>query len=398
MSDDQPQRPTNDDHAAWKAYWEAQDMPWRTEPEIDEVRQAYLTERRAVTPDIEKDIYPFKDIKLARSDVEWLLATHEDGRGPVWWEEEQDKPEGERRWGLDLRRADLREADLSRLPFACLRCGFEVPPPAKRRREQWQLWQPHLVMYPEGAHLEGAHLEGTHLEGAHLEGASLADARLEGAYLDEAYLERSDLRRAYLDADTTLEGARLGSQRRDLYTKISGKKGFHMMTAWALAQLSRLAALAGWLAYLLVITLGLIKLLFGPSTDGKPPTPTVWAALPSNLSGPAFLEILAYGVGLGVTVLIAIASTFTSRAQGLVITIFVSTSPFMWGVGDNYSGALLADVHWGNANLAVVEWRRVRLLGDELRAWLLPDEDGRRKGWGPTTSRRPSEPFYSHAK
>jgi hypothetical protein len=29
MSDDQPQRPSTDDRDAWRAYWQAQGMPWR---------------------------------------------------------------------------------------------------------------------------------------------------------------------------------------------------------------------------------------------------------------------------------------------------------------------------------------------------------------------------------
>src|SRR5260221_8252627 len=74
---DEPQRPTIDDRDAWKAYWQAQGMLWRTEPEIEEERQAYLTERRVVEPDIERGTYPFRDenggIKLTRADVEWLL-------------------------------------------------------------------------------------------------------------------------------------------------------------------------------------------------------------------------------------------------------------------------------------------------------------------------------------
>lgn len=59
--------------AAWRAYWQAQGMEWRTEPEIDEERQLFLTERRAVTPDIERGNYPFRDekgrITLTRADV-----------------------------------------------------------------------------------------------------------------------------------------------------------------------------------------------------------------------------------------------------------------------------------------------------------------------------------------
>src|SRR6266571_3934678 len=81
------QRPTNDDKEAWQAYWRTQGQPWRTEPEIGTERQKYLAERRIIKPDIKSSIYPFMDIKLSRADVEWLLATHENGRGPVDWNE-----------------------------------------------------------------------------------------------------------------------------------------------------------------------------------------------------------------------------------------------------------------------------------------------------------------------
>src|SRR5437588_2390151 len=108
-----PQRPTTNDPKAWKVYWEAQGQPWRTEPEIDADRQKYLAERRAIVPDIEKGLYPFKDIKLSRADVEWLLATHENGRGPVDWSNEQQRS----RIGLDLRGANLCQENLNRLPL-----------------------------------------------------------------------------------------------------------------------------------------------------------------------------------------------------------------------------------------------------------------------------------------
>lgn len=70
---DQVQRPrptSNEDRAGWKAYWAAQGMSWRSEPEIDEQQQRYLAERRSIQPDIEQGIYPFKGIKLDRADVE----------------------------------------------------------------------------------------------------------------------------------------------------------------------------------------------------------------------------------------------------------------------------------------------------------------------------------------
>jgi hypothetical protein len=92
-------RPRNDDTEAWRIYWRSQEHHWRTEPEIDVERQKYLTERRSIHPDIEKGIYPFRDIQLTRADVEWLLATHENGRGPIYWSEVNQRD----RWGLDLR-------------------------------------------------------------------------------------------------------------------------------------------------------------------------------------------------------------------------------------------------------------------------------------------------------
>jgi hypothetical protein len=58
-----------------------------------------------------------------RADIEWLLATHGDGRGPVVWEGEKDKPDDEQRVGLDLRSADLRELNLSSVPLARTRAG-----------------------------------------------------------------------------------------------------------------------------------------------------------------------------------------------------------------------------------------------------------------------------------
>src|SRR5947207_11672485 len=104
------QRPTTNNREDWTAYWKQEGQPWRTEPEIDEERQKYLAERRSIMPDIEQGIYPFKDVKLSRADVEWLLATHENGSGPVDWSDENQRE----REGLDLRGADLRQEDIRR--------------------------------------------------------------------------------------------------------------------------------------------------------------------------------------------------------------------------------------------------------------------------------------------
>jgi len=110
--------PDSDDREVWLKYWKSKNQSWRTEPIISKERQEYLAERRSITPNIEQRIYPFKDIKLSRADVEWLLATHKNGRGPVDWSDESQRE----REGLDLRGADLRHLHLDGLPLARM-CG-----------------------------------------------------------------------------------------------------------------------------------------------------------------------------------------------------------------------------------------------------------------------------------
>ncbi len=88
---------------------------------------------------------------------------------------------------LDLRRTDLRGADLS---------------------------QAHLEgAFLSQAHLEGAFLSEAHLEGANLEGAKLVDSQLVGAYFGGSHLERAYLMRAHLEdaylMRAHLEGASL---------------------------------------------------------------------------------------------------------------------------------------------------------------------------------------------
>jgi hypothetical protein len=216
MSEQQPatavhERPEPEGDSSWPEYWKTQEMPWRTEPEIDEERQRFLTERRAMQPDFETGIYPFGGVKLDREDVEWLLATHESrGKvGPVWWAEEKDKPADERRVGLDLRGADLQHAVLGALPLACMRGGpviseltlnfaalpsVELPP-----MYLWTAVTLRAAAHLEEADLNEAHLEHAELNWAHLAGARLRMAHLEGAQLMHADLESTSLSRAHFE-------------------------------------------------------------------------------------------------------------------------------------------------------------------------------------------------------
>jgi uncharacterized protein YjbI with pentapeptide repeats len=189
------QHPSKDDREAWKAFWKQQGQPWRTEPEIEEERQVFLAECRTIVPDIKRGIYPFKDIKLSRADVEWLLATHENGLGPVRWSDVSQRD----RWGLDLRGANLCQENLHNLPLARLRGGLT-----------WDEWR---VATDEQRDMAGVKLAGTFLFRVHLEGARLRNARLEGAYLSLAHLEEAYLDEAHLERSnlfqTHFEGANL---------------------------------------------------------------------------------------------------------------------------------------------------------------------------------------------
>lgn len=209
------QRPVNDDKEVWKAYWKAQCQSWRTEPEIDLKRQQYLVERHSITPDIEQGIYPFKDIKLSRADVEWLLAILENGRGPIDWSDKSQRA----RNGLDVRGANLSEVDLSGLPLAKLHGGVTRQERHMTNRKQRRMAAVHLEQadlshtHLEGALLRNAYLEKANLESVHLERADCVSIHLQGAYLGGAYLGGAFLRRAYFDSGTFLNDVSLGNEQ-----------------------------------------------------------------------------------------------------------------------------------------------------------------------------------------
>jgi len=225
MSDAQLPRPTTkDDREGWLAYWTALGMAWRTEPEIGLERQAYLDDRRNnpnYKPDIKQGIYPFKDIKLDRADVEWLLVTHHGGRWPTEWGR---TPPGLRRQGIDLRGADLRNQNLQRLPLMQLRAGLDAEDWGKNPPEHRNAAAIHLecadlhYAYLQDASLRSAHLAGANLQSAHLEGAMLRGAHFGGYYPEGQTISTrrprepqiTTLRYAHMDAETNLPEVQLG--------------------------------------------------------------------------------------------------------------------------------------------------------------------------------------------
>ncbi len=227
--------PKTEDRIEWRAYWDAQGQPWRTEPEIDKKRQKVLTTHLAIVPDVQRSIYPFADVPLTRADVEWLLANHENGQGPVDWSDGQQHG----REGLDLRGAVLDGEDLSYLPLARLRTGINWDEGHNPTPEQIDRAAAHMQRVDlREAHLEGAILCHTNLQGSalyrvHLEeanasdinmgrtvlyGANLERTNLNGAHLEEAYffhanLVGANLREAFFDAGTNFEHVQLCKAR-----------------------------------------------------------------------------------------------------------------------------------------------------------------------------------------
>lgn len=330
MSDDpeqhelrMPARPDGDNPDDWRAYWHAHGQPWRTEPEIPEPRQRALARQRRIQPDVTRGTYPFAGMRLSRADVEWLLATHDGGRGPVNWSDLAQRG----RDGLDLRGADLHEVDLSRLPLARLRGG--LPEDGWRNASAKQLATARLHLerailtgaHCEGAILEGAHLEESRLGGAHLEDTDLSFAYLEGTYLPEAHLEGASLIGASLVGANLTEAHLEGAVLR--HAVLSGAELFAAHLEGAKL---RDATLSG-------------KRL---STDDLQRLRR-WRAdfpdtVPGTYLGGAFLD------------------SATALDEALL--------------GDDTDESVsLADARWGGVNLAVVDWTRVRLLGDEVEAW-----------------------------
>ena len=184
-----PTRPMVSQKGSWSTYWQETGQPWRTEPEIDAERQAYLKQRLSIQPDLEEGIYPFKDIKLDRADIEWLLANHENGRGPV---DSHDSSQRDR-LGLDLRGANLRGANLRRLPLSHMLGGLTW-----RERDRTPERREMAAVHLEGAILSEAHLERAELYMAYLERSDLYMAHLANASLRKAHFEGASLRKAYL--------------------------------------------------------------------------------------------------------------------------------------------------------------------------------------------------------
>jgi len=399
-------RPTTDDRTAWGVYWQEQNQPWRTEPEISPRRQAELEKRRALIPDVKKGIYPFKGMKFDRADVEWLLATY-DG-GPVKWSDEKERE----REGLDVRGADLQYVNLHRLPLTRLRGGLTFDEWLKATEEQ----RSSAVVLMRGAKLSEVRLEGANLSGAQLEGADLSYAQLEeanfigaqlkevdlkgaqlkgaylywaqleGAYLREAQLEGANLREAQLKgvdlsyaqlrgADLSyaqlrganfiraqLEGADLvGAQLKGADLREAQLEEVNFIGAQLKgADLGR-AQMNG--AYLSEAQLEEVN-LSGAQLEGADLSGAQLKG--ADLSYAQLREAYLKGAQLEG------ADLHGAQLKGADLRNVM--------LGDQQRiGPRLADLQWGDTSLAVVDWSQVAALGDEHKARQKKTPDGKKK-------------------
>jgi uncharacterized protein YjbI with pentapeptide repeats len=347
-------------------------MPWRTEPEIAPQRQAFLAERKGITPDVERGIFPFKGLesKLTRADIEWLLATHESRGvvGPVVWDAEKQKPESERRIGLDLRGADLEALGLSSLPLACLQAGASFAHWTDADPEYLQA----AVINLKGAHLGGAQLQGAILREAQMEGAILIEAQLEGANLIEAQLKTANLNSAHLEsADLTkaqLEGANLINARlQGADLTIAHLEGAELK--WAHLEGATLDR-----AHLKAADLSEAR-LEGVDLGG------------AQLEGAILTKSHLLGADLARASLTG-ANLTEARLEGADLTAAnVSAASLQRATFDKltrlndavFTAVSLDQATFDNTNLSVVDWTRVPVLGDERLAQARISPSGRRK-------------------
>ncbi|HEX8035144.1 MAG TPA: pentapeptide repeat-containing protein [Ktedonobacterales bacterium] len=405
MSDEQKSelsRPTTDDGASWRAYWAAQGQAWRTEPEIDGERQAYLRDRQRIQPHLGRGVYPFGGVTLQRADVEWLLATHGQGSGPIDWNDTSQRT----RTGIDLRGADLRSVDLRRLPLARMLGGIAGGTDQQYEAAAIRLENARL----DEADLRGADLRHAHLERADLRKALLEEASVSGAFLQEADLrdaqaQRIDLRDAHLEgadcrathleecrmqeahaergrfAAAHLEGSTLdkahfvgallqsaclrGAYCRGTYLNGAYLPEAHLEGAFLLRAHLDSAHLEG--AHLEGAELRGAYLqatnLYGAHLEGAP------------LAGDELIRLAAWRHRKDVQAALPAADlrgAFMDSATNLRQTTLGNA---------RYGSVRLADVYWGGANLAVVPWvaRKRRVFLRQTHSLLLGDEQEARR-------------------
>ncbi len=337
------------DVETWKAYWNGQGQPWRTEPIIDEERQQRLLSYSQGDVDIERGIYPFKGVRLSRADVEWLLALEEQ-RSAEAHTDGSKSVQQQQAFGLDVRGADLSGVNLSNLPLIGLHAGLSLEEGRHATVEQSRQASANLAKADvsnaqlQRAQLGWATLDGAVLVEAHLEGADLGKASLKQAILVGTYLEGADLTKAHLEGSTLLEAHLEGAMLQG-----ASLEGANLLEAH----------------------------LEGAKLVG------------AHLEGARLLGTHLEGKALGADELKRLRTWMPHFPESLSAAdlrgVFLNTQTLLDGLhagNDQYGYVALADVHWGDVNLTVVDWTKLKRLGDETVAGLLPleEEEGEPQG------------------
>ncbi len=317
------------------------------EKEIDRERQLELSQQLICPP----HVYPFQHVELSRADVEWLLATHHGGKGPVDWEGGGDF----RRDGLDLRGAILRGVNLSGLPLTRLYArdaALEGAEFVRAHLEVADFVQADL----RNANLSFAFLDQANFAGAHLEQARFAGSQLKGAGFKSAWLTGAD----FLSADLTQAHA-IG-QTDFTYARLEGA---NLMAArleranFGLAHLER-ANLRG--THLERANLSGASLAGATLANAHLEGAELWSA---HLEG----KILAAQDLKRIRETLPDYPAVLPPADLRLAFFDPATVLDDIQLGDGqYGFPKLVDVRWNGANLAVVNWTEVTMLGDEIEA------------------------------
>jgi len=330
----------------WQAYWKEQGQPWRSEPLLDEERQQRLSVCTQGEIDIEQGKYPFKGMCLSRADVEWLLAAVEQGSAEV----RTGGGDGRKPHGLDVRGADLSGVDLSHLPLVRLRAGLSLEEGRHATVEQSRQAAANLAKADlsyaqlQGAQFGWATLDEAVLVEAHLEGADLGKASLKHAILAGTHLEGADLTKAQMVGSTLLEAHLEGAFLQGASLEGANLFEAHLEGAW----------LGG--AHLEGATLQ------GTHCEGKALGRDERERLRAWI--PHFPEILP-----------------AADLRGVFLNTRTNLGDIHAG-NDQYGYITLADVHWGDVNLTVVDWTGLKRLGDEAlaRPLTVEGEEGAQTG------------------
>jgi uncharacterized protein YjbI with pentapeptide repeats len=269
---------------------------------VDAERESFLLNCLSVEADLSQRLFPFKGVRLERRDIEWLIAFQQ---GTVSQTEVPGSPRQASGF-VDLRGADLRDVDLSRLNLKGMLGGLSD----RERFAASQDIEEAASVDLRGATLFLTDLDGAQLAGARLDEAYMASARLQGACLASANLTRADLRSAHLE-DVMIEGAILdGADLTRIHLERADIRGASFRNAD--------------LKFALLMEADLREVHFESADLTR-----------THLEG-ADLRLSFFDIA---TTLDRVY--FCDKVHGC---------------------ARLADVHWGDANMALIDWTSIKTL------------------------------------